>query len=125
MRSSPRTVQTVQAVLKAVDALRGTVLDLAASLGPPTGTNGHARNGARRSRFATLWNLTPTQATVLEHLVRGESNKEVAAALHRKPKTVETHATRVFRKAGVANRAQLAAKFWARSNGIRVFPDRD
>jgi hypothetical protein len=57
--------------------------------------------------------------------------------LHRKPKTIQTHATRIYRKTGVTNRAQLAALFWARpngvkrpsgtkrSNGIGVSPDRD
>jgi DNA-binding CsgD family transcriptional regulator len=40
----------------------------------------------------------------------GETNDEIAAALHLSPKTVEWTLTRVYRKLGVRSRTTLAAR---------------
>jgi len=52
--------------------------------------------------------LTPREADVLELLQRGQSNAEIAAALHVGVETVRTHARNVFRKLGVRTRRDLA-----------------
>jgi NarL family two-component system response regulator LiaR len=50
--------------------------------------------------------LTPRETDVLRHIVRGVSNKEIAAALSLGEETVKTHVTHVFQKLHVENRAQ-------------------
>jgi len=57
--------------------------------------------------------LTPRQARVLSHLIRGASNKEIAAELACAENTVEFHVTQLLRKAGVQSRTQLLAKLAA------------
>jgi DNA-binding NarL/FixJ family response regulator len=80
---------------------------------------------ARLRRAARTWRLTPREVAVLECLVDGHMNKTIADRLACTEKTVETHATRIYRKAGVANRTHLVARFWHESNGVRVSPDRE
>jgi DNA-binding CsgD family transcriptional regulator len=40
----------------------------------------------------------------------GRTHKEIGAALHLSPKTVENHLSRIFAKLGVSSRAGLAAQ---------------
>jgi DNA-binding CsgD family transcriptional regulator len=66
-----------------------------------------------RLRFAgRAWGLTPRQSEVLGHVLLGESNKEVAERLACRENTVEVHVSAIFRKANVAGRPTLAARFW-------------
>jgi DNA-binding CsgD family transcriptional regulator len=44
-------------------------------------------------------------------LCRGESNVEIATALDISPHTVKNHLQRIFRKIGVNNRTQAAARY--------------
>ncbi len=53
--------------------------------------------------------LTEAEARVAELVGRGASNQQVASALAVSVKTVEATLTRVYRKAGVRSRSQLAA----------------
>jgi DNA-binding CsgD family transcriptional regulator len=55
--------------------------------------------------------LTPQQHQIATLAATGSSTRDIATALFISPKTVETHLTRVYAKLGVANKAQLAAKF--------------
>lgn len=72
-----------------------------------------ARDLVERVTAATAaWSLTPTQTEVLEALVRGLSNKEIAAELGNAEATVESHVTRILRKAGVTGRTALVSRFW-------------
>lgn len=50
--------------------------------------------------------LSDREREVLEAIVRGRSNKEIAAALGISENTVKVHATRVFEKLGVADRLE-------------------
>lgn len=52
--------------------------------------------------------LTPRQHDVLEMLVEGKSNKEIARALDLGAGTVKVHLAALFRSLGVANRAAAA-----------------
>jgi DNA-binding CsgD family transcriptional regulator len=65
---------------------------------------------ARRSD-APGGELTPSERTVAVLVAGGARTKEVAAELVVSPKTVEYHLGNIYRKLGVANRAQLAARF--------------
>jgi len=44
-------------------------------------------------------------------MCRGKTNLEIAAALDISPFTVKNHVQRIFRKIGVTNRTQAAARY--------------
>lgn len=69
--------------------------------------------GERLHIVASEWELTRRQIAVLKLVVRGESNKEIAQALGCAENTVELHVTQLLRKADVASRARLIARFWS------------
>lgn len=72
--------------------------------------------GSNTRRLAVLgrrWRLTPREAQVLALIVRGNPNKDIAAQLCCRPRTVEAHVAAVLRKARVDGRARLVAKFWS------------
>ena len=54
--------------------------------------------------------LTEAERRIVEIVIGGRSNKEVAAALFLSVKTVEVTLTRVYRKLGVRSRTELAAR---------------
>jgi DNA-binding CsgD family transcriptional regulator len=53
--------------------------------------------------------LSGTEAEIVELVVAGRSNKEVAQALHLSTKTVEWNLSKVYRRLGVRSRTELAA----------------
>ncbi|HSI11417.1 MAG TPA: response regulator transcription factor [Chthoniobacter sp.] len=57
--------------------------------------------------------VSEREREVLQHIARGKANKEIAAALGISEETVKRHASNLFVKMGVADRAQ------ATSEGIR------
>ena len=62
----------------------------------------------QRPRGARLSRLSPQEARLALEVARGASNKEAAAAMGLKPKTVEAYLSRVFQKLEVSSRSQLA-----------------
>lgn len=54
--------------------------------------------------------LTATEQQVAELVARGQSNKQVAAALVITTRTVEAHLTRIYAKLGVRSRVELARR---------------
>jgi DNA-binding NarL/FixJ family response regulator len=66
----------------------------------PTAINAALASRAARSE------LSDREAEVLNALVRGRSNKEIAIALGISENTVKVHTTRVFEKLGVADRLE-------------------
>ncbi|MFL5322263.1 MAG: LuxR C-terminal-related transcriptional regulator [Myxococcaceae bacterium] len=67
---------------------------------------------ARVARAVKQWDLTERQQQVLALLVKGRSNKEIAAALQCAERTVEIHVTHLLRKSDAGSRAMITAKFW-------------
>ncbi|MGE5181587.1 MAG: helix-turn-helix transcriptional regulator [Acidobacteriota bacterium] len=67
----------------------------------------------RLAQAIGMWKLTPRQTEVLRHLVRGDSDDAIAAALGCSPATVEQQLSQLMRRIGVASRAQLLAAFWS------------
>jgi len=65
-----------------------------------------ARIGGRRP-LAPAGELTPAQQGVAELVVRGASNKEIAASLFISEHTVESHLRQIYMKLGVTSRVQL------------------
>jgi len=57
------------------------------------------------------WSLTPTEKEVALLLLKGLGHKQAAAVLSRSERTVRQHAVAVYRKSGLAGRAELAAFF--------------
>ena len=53
--------------------------------------------------------LTPSETRVAHLVAEGLQNKQIAAALGVRPRTVETHLTNAYRKLGVNSRRLLAA----------------
>ncbi|HZR43811.1 MAG TPA: response regulator transcription factor [Ktedonobacteraceae bacterium] len=54
--------------------------------------------------------LTEREREILTRIARGLSNKAIGEELHLAERTVKFHTTIIFRKLGVANRAEAAAK---------------
>ncbi|MBW2360836.1 MAG: helix-turn-helix domain-containing protein [Deltaproteobacteria bacterium] len=57
------------------------------------------------------WSLTPMERQVALLLLKGLGHKEAASVLDRSERTVRQHAVSVYRKSGLAGRAELAAFF--------------
>jgi DNA-binding CsgD family transcriptional regulator len=70
------------------------------------------RNVPRGPRATTRDNaagLTGKEIIVLELLVQGLRNKEIADKLHRSPRTIDHHVAAVFEKLGASNRAEAVS----------------
>jgi DNA-binding CsgD family transcriptional regulator len=63
---------------------------------------------ARRRDPSTVDDLTPRELQVAFSVVAGATTRETAARLYLSAKTVEYHLRNIYRKLGVANRADLA-----------------
>lgn len=56
--------------------------------------------------------LSPREADVLTHLAQMMSTEEIAAELCLSPNTVKTHLQSIYRKLGVARRAEEVRRAW-------------
>ncbi len=65
-------------------------------------------SGARGQAADPLGALTERERQILERVAVGESNKEVASALHLSEKTVKHHMTNILQKLQVRNRVEAA-----------------
>jgi DNA-binding NarL/FixJ family response regulator len=63
----------------------------------------------REPLIRDAWNLRPRERQVLQALVDGRSNREIAQALHLGEETVKTHLRAVYRKLGARDRQQAVA----------------
>lgn len=59
--------------------------------------------------------LSPQEARVMQLVVRGKTNREIAAELRLSEKTVKNYLSNIFQKLGVGRRAHAAAVFARRS----------
>jgi DNA-binding CsgD family transcriptional regulator len=75
----------------------------------PWGQRARRELGRIGGRKSASDGLSPTESEIVELVVAGRSNKEVAQALHLSPKTVEWNLSKVYRKLGVHSRTELAA----------------
>lgn len=75
----------------------------------PWAERAHRELGRIGGRTTPRNGLSATETEIVELVVAGRSNKEVAHALHLSPKTVEWNLSKVFRKLGVRSRTELAA----------------
>jgi DNA-binding CsgD family transcriptional regulator len=94
-----------------LDEARGELERLGAVLWEEQATSALARSGKVLRREPTQRDeLTPAELEVASLVSEGKRNKEIAAALWMSEKTVEAHLSRIYRKVGVRNRAELAAR---------------
>jgi two-component system response regulator FixJ len=70
--------------------------------------------GAARARIAQL---TPREREVLDLVVVGKTNKEVARALGTSPRTIDVHRARVLQKLGADNVTELVRLVLAAQHG--------
>jgi two-component system response regulator FixJ len=56
--------------------------------------------GTQSQRPATP--LTSIEMTILQYVLQGRTNRQIAEALHRSPRTVEVHRSHIMRKLGVS-----------------------
>jgi len=69
----------------------------------------HADEETRRLKLA-LSSLSPRERQVLDELIRGHYNKNIADHLGITPRTVEFHRANIFEKMGVSSAVELAHK---------------
>jgi FixJ family two-component response regulator len=62
-----------------------------------------AQNGRQAQHAVLLKRLTPREREVLDLVVAGRHNREIATKLRISPRTVEVHKARVMQKLGVAS----------------------
>ena len=68
--------------------------------------------------------LSPGEHQVVERVLSGLRNKEIAALLGVSLRTVETRLTNVYKKTGASSRAHLVALINEESGAPRDAPDR-
>ena len=84
-----------------------------ARLGGPGARHGEGESAASREEVG---GLTERELQVLEHVARGATNKEIAAALFISENTVSFHIKNILSKLHLRNRAQVVA--WAMEHGL-------
>lgn len=58
-----------------------------------------------------IWDLTPAESDTALMILKGYEHKQIAAIQHKSERTVRQHARSVYRKSGLASRAELSAFF--------------
>jgi non-specific serine/threonine protein kinase len=89
----------------------GYALPVAEAVAEALAIESAARDVAPRGNrsLPAPYGLTPREIEVLRHLVQGQSDPQIAAALFISPHTVATHVKRVLAKLGVHSRAAAVA----------------
>lgn len=105
----------VPASLADISSLPDDILD--ERLERPSG-NGDEASARSPEKASPVSPLTPRQQDVLDLLVQGKTNKEIALALGLGEGTVKIHMAAIFRYFGVNNRAAAAVA------GARPYPNR-
>jgi DNA-binding CsgD family transcriptional regulator len=72
------------------------------------------QRAGRIAAAAQRWRLTPREREVLDLVVQGMTNKEIACQIGCQEGTVEVHVSRTLKKSGAGNRAGVAALVWGR-----------
>ena len=67
-------------------------------------------NASPVHRAVVSHHLTPVEMSTLHLLLEGKNNREIAASLHRSPRTVEVHRSHVMKKMKVGNVVELVRR---------------
>jgi DNA-binding CsgD family transcriptional regulator/tetratricopeptide (TPR) repeat protein len=95
----------------AARASLGEALGVFESLGAPLWADKTRRELSKIAARASARGLTDTEHRIAALVARGQTNREVAAAMFVTENTVQTHVRHIFRKLGVRSRTELAAQF--------------
>ncbi|MGQ0601186.1 MAG: response regulator transcription factor [Anaerolineales bacterium] len=71
--------------------------------------------------MTSLANLTPRERQILQLVVAGKTNKEIADEIRISIKTVEFHLDHVYTKTGL--RSRLSTAMWAIRQGLQFEPE--
>ena len=71
------------------------------------------------SRVVTTLALSPQQARLVDLLLRGHRDKDIAACMEVGVPTVRTYFDRIFRRVGVTDRVQLVVRVFQVAMEIR------
>ena len=82
-----------------------------------------AENQLRGYKMSSLTDLTPRELEILQLVVAGKTNKEIAHEVLISKKTVEFHLGHIYTKVGV--RTRLMVGIWALQRGINKVETRD
>ncbi|MTI87367.1 MAG: response regulator transcription factor [Balneolaceae bacterium] len=63
------------------------------------------------------FNLSPAELRILDHVIEGKTNKEIAGDIHLSPWTVKTHIRNIYKKMQVSSRAAAVRKALKRDIG--------
>lgn len=66
----------------------------------------------------SLIDLTPRELEILQLVITGKTNKEIALEIYISTKTVEFHLDKIYTKLGV--RTRMLAGVWAIQHGLRI-----
>jgi DNA-binding CsgD family transcriptional regulator/tetratricopeptide (TPR) repeat protein len=89
----------------------------------PAGAAGEFHGPVPRLIPSGLAALTKTEQTVVEFVVNGRSNQDIAAVMNVTRRTVEKHLTSAYRKLGVSGRGGLATLKRLPSDTVGEFPN--
>jgi DNA-binding CsgD family transcriptional regulator len=96
--------------LQFFEVVDADVLDALSTNPPPPVPRGESDvDGVQVTVGAQLDHLTDREREVLQLVVLGHTQKEIASRLHVSVKTVETHRTRLAHKLGCRSRAELVS----------------
>ena len=109
LRRSRRRAESRRHLGRAVDLLRasGATLPTERAAAELRAAGGVVEDDQAADSFHLL---TPHELQVAKLVVAGASNRELALKLFISPRTVESHLTTIFRKLGLRNRRELAAR---------------
>lgn len=93
-----------------------STLTLREAIDKVIGANRSKSQSAEDKREKQRLLLTPKQRSVLDELVAGRSNKEIAARLNISDKTVNSHMKEILGRLGVKNRTEAVVRYLAMSN---------
>jgi DNA-binding NarL/FixJ family response regulator len=108
-------------VLTLTQRLRAARLDV--QLAPPLALAAVDLRAVTDTPPATGLVLTPRESDIAALIADGLQNNEIAFRLNLSPATVRTHLRHIFRRLGIANRAQLAA--WITDHPPTVAPSHE
>jgi DNA-binding NarL/FixJ family response regulator len=81
-----------------------------------------AQRAERLDAARRAWGLTPRQERVVELLLTGATNKQIAYALRCAEVTVENHLTGVYRRSGANSRTDLVCRVFAQHSVALLSP---
>ena len=102
----------------AARASLGQALAIFEHLGAPLWADKVRRELSKIAARVPLEGLTETEGRIAALIARGQTNREIAAAMFVTENTVQTHLRHIFQKLGVRSRTELAARLLSAPDGI-------